>query len=60
LPQSSSASRFTASASEFLHFEPIGRAAGTIGGILALRHDTFKAHLAGVPKHGLAITFDSD
>src|SRR6516225_4969026 len=31
-----------------LHFEPIGRAAGTVGRILALRDDAFKTHLAGV------------
>jgi hypothetical protein len=30
-PQSSSASRLTAGASEFPHFEPIGRAAGAAG-----------------------------
>jgi hypothetical protein len=45
---------------QVLHFEPIERAAGAVGGILALLHNAFKAELAGVPKHGLAITFDSD
>jgi len=39
------------------HFEPIGRAAGTVGRIPPLRHDTFKPHLAGVPKYGLAVAF---
>ena len=29
-----------------LHFEPIGRAAGLVGGILALRHNVFEAELA--------------
>jgi len=36
---------------QVLHFEPIGRAAGAVGGILALRNNAFKAELAGVPKH---------
>ena len=31
-----------------LHFEPIGRAAGTVGGILALRDDAFKTHFASM------------
>jgi hypothetical protein len=31
-----------------LHLQPIGRAAGTVGGILALRDDAFGAKLAGV------------
>src|SRR5262249_20830471 len=33
-------------------------AAGTVSRVLALRHDTFKPYLAGVPKHGLAIALD--
>jgi hypothetical protein len=40
-----------------LHFEPIGRPARTIGGVLPLRHDTFEAEFAGVPKYGLAVAF---
>src|SRR6516165_9336943 len=35
-----------------LHFQPIRRAAGTVGGILPLRHDTFEPHLAGVGEDG--------
>ena len=35
-----------------LHFEPVGRAAGTVGRVLTLRHDTFKPHLAGVGENG--------
>jgi len=38
-----------------LHFEPIGRAAGTVGGILALRDDALKTHLAGVGEDGRAV-----
>ena len=41
-----------------LHFEPIGRAAGTIGRILALRHDAFEAELAGMVEDGRAIALD--
>src|SRR5262249_40783847 len=41
-----------------LHFEPIGRAAGAVGGILALRHNAFEPHLAGVGEDGQAISFD--
>jgi hypothetical protein len=41
-----------------LHLEPVGRAAGTVDGILALRDDAFKAKLAGVGKDGRAIAFD--
>src|SRR6516164_10526012 len=41
-----------------LHFEPIGRAAGTVGRVLALRHDTFEAHLAGMGEEGRAVAFD--
>jgi len=28
------------------HFEPIGRAPGTVGGVFPLRHDAFQAKLA--------------
>src|SRR5262249_2471008 len=38
-----------------LHFEPVGRAAGTVGGILALRDDAFEAKLAGVGEEGRAV-----
>jgi hypothetical protein len=38
-----------------LHFEPIGRAAGTIGGVFALRDNPFEAEPAGVAKYGFAI-----
>ena len=31
---------------QVLHFEPIARAAGLVGGILALRHNVFEAELA--------------
>src|SRR5215472_16656607 len=41
-----------------LHFEPIGRAAGTIGRILALRHDAFEAELAGMGKDGWTVALD--
>jgi hypothetical protein len=35
-----------------LHFKPIGRAAGTVGGIFPLRDDAFEAQLAGMGEHG--------
>jgi hypothetical protein len=38
-----------------LHFEPMGRAAGTVDRVLTFRHDTFESHLAGVAKYGLAV-----
>jgi hypothetical protein len=38
-----------------LHFEPVGRAAGTVSRILPLRHDTFKPHLAGMGEDGRAV-----
>jgi len=38
-------------------FEPIGRAAGTVGRVLPLRHDAFKPHLAGMGEDGRAIAF---
>ena len=31
-----------------LHFEPVGRAARTVGRVLPLRHDTLEAELAGI------------
>jgi hypothetical protein len=42
-PQSSSASRFTAAQAGFLLLDPIRRAAGAVGGALALRHDAFES-----------------
>jgi hypothetical protein len=56
LPQSSSASRFTAGASAFFILSQSG-AAGTIGGVFPLRDNAFKAELAGVTKHGLAVAY---
>src|SRR6516165_8143845 len=41
-----------------LHFEPIGRAAGTVGRILALRHDAFKTHFASVREDGRTVALD--
>jgi hypothetical protein len=41
-----------------LHFEPLGRAARTIGGILALRDNAFEAKLAGMGEHGWAVALD--
>src|SRR6516164_7753030 len=41
-----------------LHLEPIGRAAGTVGGILALRDDAFEAKLAGMGEDGRAVALD--
>jgi hypothetical protein len=41
-----------------LHFEPIRRAAGTVGGILALRHDAFEAELAGMGEDDWVVAFD--
>ena len=41
-----------------LHFEPIGRTAGTVGRILALRYDAFEAELAGVVEDGWAVALD--
>ena len=38
-----------------LHFKPIGRAAGAVGGILALRDDALKTHLAGMSEDGRAV-----
>jgi hypothetical protein len=47
-----------AGASGFFIFEPIGRAAGTVGGILPLRHVAFEPHLAGMGEDGRAVAFD--
>jgi hypothetical protein len=44
--------------SRVLHLEPVGRAAGTVGGILALRYDAFKTHFASVREDGRAVAFD--
>jgi len=46
------------SATRILHLEPVGRAAGTVGGILALRDDAFKTHFASVREDGRAVAFD--
>src|SRR6516164_1381085 len=43
---------------QVLHFEPIGRAAATVGRVLPLRHDTFKPHLAGMGEDGRAVALD--
>ena len=37
------------------HFEPIGRATGTVAGALALRDDAFEAKLAGMGEDGRAV-----
>src|SRR5258708_14202188 len=44
--------------SRVLHLEPVGRAAGTVGGILALRDDAFKTHFASVREDRRAVAFD--
>jgi flagellar biosynthesis component FlhA len=41
-----------------LHFEPVRRAARAIHRVLALRHDAFEPHLAGVGEDGRAIALD--
>jgi len=38
-----------------LHFQPIGRAARTIGRLFPLRDNAFETELAGVAKYGLAV-----
>jgi hypothetical protein len=38
-----------------LHLEPIGRAAGAVGGVLPLRDDAFEAHLTGMGEDGRAV-----
>src|SRR5262249_31597605 len=40
------------------HFEPIGGAPGTLGGILALRDDALEAQLAGMGEDGRAVALD--
>src|SRR5262249_45236647 len=37
-----------------LHFEPIGRAVGTVGRSKALRHDSLETELAGVAEYDVA------
>ena len=44
--------------SRILHLEPVGRAARTVGGILALRDDALKPHFAGVGEDGRPVAFD--
>src|SRR5262245_47129225 len=39
-----------------LHFEPIGRAAGTVGRVLLLRDDAFKTQCASMGEDGRAVT----
>src|SRR5262249_7958440 len=41
-----------------LHFKPIGRAAGTVEGVLALRNNAFEAKLAGMGEDGRAVALD--
>src|SRR5262249_26893116 len=43
---------------QVLHFDPIGRAAGAVGGILALRDNAFKPELAGMDEDGRAVALD--
>src|SRR5215471_11170085 len=40
------------------HFEPVGRAARTVGRALPLRHGTFEPHLAGMGEDSRAIPLD--
>src|SRR5262249_58542091 len=40
-----------------LHLEPVRRVAGAIHRVLALRHDAFESHLAGVGEDGRAVAF---
>jgi hypothetical protein len=40
-----------------LELEPIRRSAGTIDRVLALRHNVFESHLAGVGEDGRAVAF---
>ena len=44
--------------SRVLALEPVGRAAGAINRALALRHDAFESHLAGMGKHGGPVALD--
>jgi hypothetical protein len=55
LAQSSSRFARHRRASRVVHLEPVGRAAGTVGRVLALRHDAFESELAGMPENKLAI-----
>jgi hypothetical protein len=57
-PQSSSASRVTAAQDGFFILSQSGEPPRTVSGVLALRHDTFKPHLAGMGEDGRAIAFD--
>ena len=41
-----------------LHFEPIGRAAGTVGRILALRDDAFTTHFASMREDDRTVALD--
>src|SRR5215813_104742 len=41
-----------------LHFEPIRRAAGTVGRVLPLRDNAFEAKLAGMGEDGRAVALD--
>src|SRR5262249_11066523 len=41
-----------------LALEPVPRAAGAVGRAKALRHDTFKHHLAGMGEDGRAVALD--
>ena len=43
---------------QVLHLEPIRRAAGAIHRVLALRHDAFESHLAGVGEDGRAVALN--
>jgi hypothetical protein len=40
------------------HLKPIGPAAGTVGGTLALRDNAFEAELAGMGEDGRAVAFN--
>jgi hypothetical protein len=55
MPSRSVATVLIARRLSLLHFEPIGRAARTIWGILPLRHNAFQPKLAGVTENGLAV-----
>src|SRR5262249_50498342 len=43
---------------QVLHLEPIRRAPRAVGRVLALRHDAFESHLAGVGEDGRAVALD--
>jgi hypothetical protein len=55
LPQSSSASRRTASQAGFFSLRPVGRAARPVVRILPLRDDAFESQLASMVKYDLAV-----